>query len=55
MKAITLNPLWAHLWAHGLKKNETRSWCMRYQGLYLVHSSQKMTDAEKLLCEQEPF
>lgn len=39
MKALTLKQPWASLMAHGLKRNETRSWSTRHRGLVAIHAA----------------
>lgn len=38
-KCISLWQPWASLWAAGIKKYDTRSWCTGYRGMLLVHAS----------------
>lgn len=39
MKALTVWQPWAQLLAMGTKKNETRSWGMKYRGTILIHAA----------------
>jgi hypothetical protein len=55
MKVITLHPLWAVLLVHALKRNETRSWEIKYRGPLLIHASKTIDPEQMTLCSEEPF
>ena len=55
MKVLTLWEPWATLYAHGIKKIETRPKPTTYRGTYLIHSANRWTRFQKELCEKEPF
>lgn len=46
---------WATLYAHGIKKIETRPKPTNYHGTYLIHAAKKWTKQQELLCMKEPF
>ena len=57
-KVLTLWEPWATLYAHGIKKIETRPKATKWtveKGVYLIHSAQKWSEDQAKICIQEPF
>jgi hypothetical protein len=55
MKVLTLYQPWATLYAHGIKKIETRPSPTSYRGTYLIHAAKKWSKEQMTICQQEPF
>lgn len=45
-KAISLWNPWAVFWVHGIKKYETRSWDLKYDGPLLIHAAKRIERIE---------
>lgn len=55
MKVLTLWQPWATLYAHGVKKIETRPQPTNYRGTYLIHAAKTFNKAVKETIYDEPF
>lgn len=55
MKVLTLWEPWATLYAHGIKKIETRPGPTKYRDTYLIHAAKKWTKQQEKICIKEPF
>ena len=55
MKALSIMQPWATLIVIGAKRFETRSWYTHFRGELAIHASKKFTDADRLMCMQDPF
>jgi hypothetical protein len=54
-KVLTLWEPWATLFAHGIKKLETRPKATNFRGTYLIHSALKWDAENKNIWQVQPF
>jgi len=54
-KVLTLWQPWATLFAHGIKKIETRPKPTSYEGTYLIHAAKQFNKYQKDICKKEYF